>query len=151
PTSDASLDVGAGGAGPRDANIDVAQGGGTPLSDAVADRTTADARIDATPDVRADGNPTSVDGAVCSTGSTCSQCAEQRCPAMACALCQDTNHVTCSDGCTAILNCVIQHDGCATTGDPICFNTGCASVINAQSGGSPVRDWTSSLIRCSCF
>lgn len=151
---------GVAGGGGRDASGDGNAGssgtGGTPVRDATVDRADVapvDARNDmSVADAVADRatEATITDGSLCSTGNTCSPCAEQRCPAQACALCQDVNHVSCATGCSAILDCVIQHDGCATDQDPICFNP-CSAVINAQPGGSAPRDWAGSLIRCSCF
>jgi hypothetical protein len=90
------------------------------------------------------------DGALCGAGNTCAQCAEQMCPAQACALCQDQNHVPCATGCTNILNCVIQNFPCGSSTDPICFSQ-CSTVINAQPGGASPRDWASSLIICGCY
>jgi len=148
------------GGGGRDGSADGTAGGpgtgGAPGRDAAPDRTdgsVVDARGDiSVADAVADraNEATITDGALCSTGNTCSQCAEQRCPAQACALCQDVNHVSCATGCSAILDCVIQHPGCETAQDPICFNQ-CSAIINAQPGGSPPRDWAGSLITCSCF
>jgi hypothetical protein len=156
--ADAATDVavGSGGAVPRDASGDTGREGATPLPDATADRGAVDAPVvDAREAAIADASAersieASADGALCSAGATCSQCAEQRCPAVACSLCQDQNHVSCAAGCTAILDCVIQNDGCATNADPICFSQ-CSAVINAQPGGSAPRDGVSALIRCSCF
>lgn len=155
PDGDSSV---AGGGG-RDASEDGSAGGagtgGARPNDATADRadvSAVDARNEAAlADVPAErAIEASLEAALCIAGNTCSVCAEERCPAQACALCQDTNHVSCQVGCTAILNCVIQNDGCATSVDPVCFDR-CSGVINAQASGVVPRNWVDGLIRCSCF